>query len=444
MQAAGAEAMPADAGRSAQNALDYAIQSSGSAGRQASEAISGRVSRDAQAITQALDQALGTPQGVQTTRAQIAADSAGARRAGYDAAYDAPIDYSSQAGMRLEELLGRLDRSEIEAANTLMRKEGHQSRQILAEIADDGTVTYLRQPDVRQIDYITRALRDKAEANAGLGRLGGQTNEGRIYGNLAGDMRSATREAVPEYGAALDTAADPIRRSQAVEFGAELLRPGTTRETVASRVADMTQPELNAVAQGVRSAFDDTLANVTRAVSDGDMQAREAIKALRDLSSRAAREKLAMVVGEQRATTLFDELDRATRSFELRANVADNSKTFQRQEMARRQDAFASPDDPFSTVARGEPLNAAKRGVQALSGQTKGHALRLKDAINEDVVGFLTARGPDAYRRMNALSGFNARTGQQNFRALTAQRILDNLGPNAAYQSARLEEAMRQ
>ncbi|MCZ4093046.1 hypothetical protein [Sinorhizobium psoraleae] len=51
----------------------------------------------------------------------------------------------------------------------------------------------------------------------------------------------------------------------------------------------MSAAERRGVAQGIRSQIDEKIANVTRAVQDGNMDAREAIKGLKDLSSRAAR-----------------------------------------------------------------------------------------------------------------------------------------------------------
>ncbi len=50
-----------------------------------------------------------------------------------------------------------------------MQLEGNQSQQILARVGDDGAVTFERLPDVRQIDYITRALRQAAESGEGQG-----------------------------------------------------------------------------------------------------------------------------------------------------------------------------------------------------------------------------------------------------------------------------------
>jgi hypothetical protein len=440
MAAAGDERMIADAGQSASNLLDYAIQKSGRAGRIATDAIDGRVARSSAAITQALDDALGAPQGVQSLRANIASSTAAARGTEYDAAYDAAIDYASSKGKKLEELLKRVDQSDINAANALMRAEGVQSKQILAKVADDGTITYQRMPDVRQIDYITRALNDRAAGNAGLGALGGQTNAGRVYQNLSGDLRGAAKDAVPEYETALNTAADPIRRSQAVEFGASILRPSTTRDEVGNQVLRMTQPERLAAQQGVRGQFDELLANVTRTVADGDMPAREAIAALRQLSSRANREKLTILLGREEADRLFARVDQAAASFELRANVAANSKTFQRQEMERRMQSTTAPDGPMATLMRGEPLNAGKRTIQVMTGQTPEVALRQQDEIMSEVVQLLTARGMQADQALAVLRSL----GNRLTSARSVADVMRILGERGALAGGVVSEQTRQ
>ena len=54
-----------------------------------------------------------------------------------------------------------MDTSDLRNAERAMRREGQPSRQIMAKLDDAGNVVeYETLPDVRQIDYITRALND--------------------------------------------------------------------------------------------------------------------------------------------------------------------------------------------------------------------------------------------------------------------------------------------
>ena len=440
--AGGNEGMLVDAGNSARNTLDYAIQSSGNAGRVAREAIDARVTRDSGAIASALDNALGNPQGIQGMRTAVREGTAADRSAAYRAAYGQPIDYSSNSGRELEELLTRVDPAVIRRANALMRTKGERSAQIIADIGDDGEIVFRTAPDVRQIDYITRALNEEAEAGIGAGAMGGQTTLGAALQDLSRDIRGTLRGHIPEYDVALNTGREAIQTSQALQNGYEALSTGTTREQVADAVRGLSDADRAAYAGGIRSRLDDALANVTRTVMDGDVTAREALKTLRDLSTRASREKVALVIGDDAAEELFGELDRAARSFELRAGVADNSKTFQRQEMGRQVDAVTNPDGVIGALGRGEPVNAGRRLVQAITGFTPERALASKDAMMTEVARALLSQGPEAVRSAQALSQLGmARAGSSEVaRALANVGVL---GAPAAYQYGRQAGANR-
>lgn len=440
MGAAGDDRMLADAGQSATNLLDFAVQSSGRAGRIATDAIGSRVRRAGQRVAQALDNALGAPQGVQTTRTAIRQGTSAARDRAYRAAFAQPINYAGGVGRRIESLLPRVPASILNEANRLLQIEGRQSRQIFASIADDGTVTFRTMPDVEQLDAIVRALNEAAQPQFGQGALGGQTAMGRAMGNLASEIRDALRNAIPEYDNALNVAADPIRRSQAVQFGSELLAPRVTREEVANRVLRMTGAERQALQQGIRSQIDDVLANVTRTVQDGDVPAREAIAALRQLSSRASREKLTVILGSEQANRLFAQIDEAATAFDLRAAVANNSRTFQRQEMGRRVEQATGGPGAVATAMRGEPLNAGRRIIQLLTGQTPESSLRQQDELLAEVVSLLTRTGLDADQALQVLQ----RLGQ---RMQGGQGIADGarmLGERGAIGGGLLLEQQRQ
>lgn len=443
MAQAGQEATLADAGPSARNTLDYAIQSSGRAGQIAREEIGGRVTRDSAAVNSALDTALGIPKGAETARAEIRTTTAPARGSAYDTAYAQPIDYSSPDGRAIEELLQRVPKQAIDRANALMKIKGETSGQIMAQVADDGSVTFKTMPDVRQLDYITRGLNEEAKHGLGAGAMGGQTSLGSALEGLSGDIRDTLRLHVPAYGDALAAGQDAIRQSQAVKNGYELLRPGTTREDVGAWASNMTDAERTAAAQGVRSHISDTISNVTRTLNDGDMPAREALKVLRDLSTTASRDKVAQVIGKDAADTLFAELDRATKSFELRASVADNSKTFQRQEMDRQVNAVTNPDGIVAAFGRGEPVNAGKRAIQAVTGFTPERALAAKDAMMQDVVTALLRRGPGAVSTAQGLQALGTKRAGIDAVAKAIVR-LGALGQPGAYQAGRLLAERRQ
>lgn len=436
MARAGNEAMLADAGPNARMVLDAAIQRGGPGAVLARDAIDARVARGTEDVAAALNASLGDPQGVTAARTAIREGSAGARQGAYDAAYGMPIDYASDVGQRLESMIrNRVPGNVVSGANNLMRIKDEQSRQILARIADDGSVTYESLPDVRQIDYITRALNQAAESGDGAGALGGQTTLGRAYQELSRDLRGALREAVPEYGQALETAADPIRRSQAVEFGSRLLSTGTTRDQVAEFTQGITGPERDAIAQGVRSRIDDAMANVTRTIQDGNTDAREAVKAIKEMSSRANRSKLTEAIGEERAAPLFDELDRVATSFDLRSSVAENTKTYARQATDRRISQIAGPNAAERALA-GEPIKASQRVAQLLTGQTPERIRGREDQVYSEIARLLTMQGgagQGVYDAVSRIGVTDAATRQVRDRIASAL-----LGPQYAYPAGAL------
>lgn len=386
---AGDDAMLADAGQPARQLLDAAANTGGSAGRIVTNAVEDRATGASRNLSKALDTYLGVPSGKDTMARAVREGTSAAREAAYSAAYAKPIDYASPRGTALEQLLKRVPKSAFDDANALMAAEGNRSAQILAKIADDGTVTLERLPDVRQLDYITRALKGVADKADGQGKLGGTTPLGRAYGELATNIRNVLKGAVPEYGKALDTASDAISRVKAGEVGYSLLRTVTTRETVTQALNGATKAERDAMKQGVRTYIDDTLANVTRALTDGNMDAREAVKLVRDLSSRANQQKMRYLLGQKAADAFFDQVDQATTAFELRAALAQNSKTAIRQSIQGSVKQQSAPG-ALEVLGAGEPVNAAKRFVQIFTGSTE-EAQALREAgIYEDIANALT------------------------------------------------------
>jgi hypothetical protein len=443
MAKAGSEAMLADAGPNAKSILDTAIQRGGPGAVSARQAITDRAGRSATQIGNALDANLGAPEGVTAARTAIREGSAGARQSAYDTAYAAPIDYSHQTGQTIEHIVKtRVPKSAIDAANDLMRTEGAQSKQILAKVADDGSITFERLPDVQQLDYITRGLNEVADKADGAGKLGGTTAQGRAYSNLSRDLRAHLKSLVPEYGNALEVAGDPIRRSKAIEMGSKLLSPATTRDQVAEAVQGMTQSEKDAVAQGVRSHLDDAMANVQRTLQDGDTGAREAVKALKNLSSRANREKLETVIGKGKADALFADIDQAATSFDLRASVTENSKTYARQATDRKIGEMTAPG-AVGTLAQGKPLNAMQRVAQVLTGQTPARVTAKQNAIYSQIADLLTRNQGQAQPAFDAIQ----RLGSSDQAAqLMAERIGRGLGgPHLVYPSTiQTQEKLRQ
>lgn len=401
LERAGSSSMLADAGPATQRLLDVSVTSGGAAPRTAGEAITGRAEEAGARMNVVMDDILGAPEGVGTTQRGIRQGTQEARNRAYRVAYAQPIDYASGRGRFLENILGRVPQSAVNRANELMRLEGVQSAQVMARVGEDGNVVFQTMPDVRQLDYITRALGDVAEQQNAAGKLGGTTQLGRATQNLQRQIRDVLKREVPEYGEALDVASDAISRSRAVEVGADVLKPGTTREAVSDALKGASKAERDAAKAGLRSAIDDTLARVNAVASDPNVEIREFQKLANNLRSRSMRDKMTLLLGKDDAARLYDELDEAVVSLELRAAVARNSATQQRQAISGAVEDITSPG-ALSTLMAGEPLNATKRVSQVVTGTTpEARALRqmgIYDEIAEALVGLRGQQAKDALK----------------------------------------------
>jgi hypothetical protein len=391
---AGPMAMPADAGETLSGLLDVAIQRSGGGARTARDAVEGRATQSRAMVEDAMNRSLGRVGESQSRALTVYGDKSNPLNALYRRAYAQPIDYSSDAGREIEALMNKnVPPNAIERANAMLRTDPDYEGvpQIMAQVGDDGSVAFTEMPTVAQIDLITRALNDISWAGDGKGALGGKTNEGRIYGNLARRLRSALREAVPEYAAAVNAAGTEIGQIKARDFGRQLMASRIGRAEAQEAIADMGEAELRKVREGLRESIDDALANVSRTVTDGNVEARQAVKLIKDMSSDASRAKLRMVLGQD-ADALSNSIDQAAAALDLRARVADNSKTFARQTIGRRVDEQMEPG-VVGTALQGRPVDATQEIVQAITGRTDEALRGEKEAAWEAIAKALTKQG---------------------------------------------------
>lgn len=443
----GPSGMIADVSPGTMSLLDTAMQRGGRSTSDARKAIEGRATAANQSVDDAMNSALGAPRGVATADEGIRTGTQPARSSAYDAAYAAPIDYAAPQAQAIEGLLSRVPGSAIAAANQELRMLGHQSKQIMADIADDGAVKFHQMPDVQQIDAITRVLQGMARTGDGKGLMGGNTPTGRAAGNLAGEIRDNLRQLVPQYGQALDTAADAIGRREALDVGRRALSPAMARDEFGMTLNGMGQAERAEVSQGVRSQIDETLANVRSAISDPNVDARQAVSSLNQFSSDAVREKVTALVGKDQAAPLFSALDEARRALSLRAGVSQNSKTFARQSMTDQIEQSTAPG-PVGTFIAGGEQGGLSQGIRALArtmmGKTPQRLQSEQDAIYGDVVKALTGpRGADAQSLIAQLSRRGELEQSNDTMARAGGLLLGGAATGGAYQASRPRQPMQ-
>lgn len=395
----GGDAMLADAGVTTRRALDYAITAGGKAARIGIDAVTGRAEAQGVRLGKIMDTILGAPKGVKAVARSISERTAPARKKAYDLAYKTPIDYADDTGRAIEEVLGRVDGTTLSAAvkeaNDAMRAEGIKNQQIMAILDSRGEVTFREMPNVQQLDEIKKGLDTIArnETEPVTGKISGK---GRRAQKLAAELRAAIADAVPAYRTAVRLGGDKIATETAMDTGRNLFAPGMTRERVAEVMNGASVEAKEAARQGIREYIDDTLARVRRSYDNPDADTTETLRLLNTLSTRDAREKLILVLGEGKADRLLKEIDAAGKMFGTRQSIAAGSQTAQRQAMDQQMGQILEPGI-IGTAAQGRPIGTIQSFIQMVTRATPEADMARKQEVLADVARALTEmRGPQA------------------------------------------------
>lgn len=423
LKRAGADAMLADAGDAAGQLLDTAAQTGGKALVTARTAVDARAAQAASRLTNTLDGVLGKVEGVKAASKSIATRTAGIRQAAYDRAYGTAINYADDAGRNIESVLSRIPantlKSAVSEANDAMQAAGVRNMQIMAEIAPNGSVVFREMPNVQQLDEIKKAL-DAIARNGTDAVTGKMSSEAVRASSLARQLREAVVDAVPSYKTAVKLGGDKIAEDTALNLGRTALSPSVTRETIINGMKDASRDAIAAAKRGLRSTIDETLANVKTSLTGPEEIVMEARRALRDMTSRAAREKMAAILGDAQAGRLFSALDEMSAHLELQAGMASNSKTAIRTAGRDAVDAVTAPN-ALGSLMQGNVGEATRKLIQFFTGATGEAQVAAKQEIYAQIADALTRiKGPQAEA---ALATMRAAIGGQPMKTADAVRI---------------------
>ncbi len=408
LRKAGPDGMLADTSQQASQLLDTSIAAGGPSMQIARDAVEGRAAAASGRLTAAMDATLGpAPEGMKAAAKSVAGRTAASRAEAYKAAYASPIDYASDAGRAIEGVLGRIPTKTVNAAvqeaNDAMKEAGEVNMQIMATVAPDGSVTFSQPLNVQQLDYLKRALGTLSDAERDqFGRL---TGPGQRAARLASDLKDALGKAVPGYLRAVKLGGDKIAEDKALQLGRDLLKPSVTRETVRETMSGASLEAKQAAAQGIRTAFDEAMANVKATAGNPSTEAAEALKAVKEFSSQANRQKAEIILGKTKAEKLFAAFDEAASQIALRAAIAKGSQTATRTAGKQAMDAIIE-GNPLDLLKQGKPAEAARGIVQILTDATPAARIKKTQAIYGEVARALVEkRGPDAMQALGILQG---------------------------------------
>lgn len=395
---AGDEATLADAGRSGQALLDAAAQTGGKPLNIVDEAVSARANRSMPKLTGVLDEVLGAPEGPRAAALRIADSTQPERTKWYGRAHNTPIDYASPQGRQIEALMQRIDpkdlKGAVEIANKRLRWDGGQ-RQILLDVADDGSMSMREMPGVRQLDELKKALNQIDQSNRDMF---GRPTDGGLAGQQANAVRDATIDATGgaegPYARAVAVGGDKIDMDKGLKLGLQMLRDTdrTTRAMVTEDLASMPKDARQMVRVGLRSYIDEMLGRVKMIASNPDaMEARQAMQALRMMTSDNSKAKLHALLGPEDFGRIMPQLDEAIATQNMVASVADNSRTAVRQSIQGQVGDITEPG-LVGKAARGQPVDATQRLVQTLMATTPGDDAARQHKIWSEIASVLSDR----------------------------------------------------
>jgi hypothetical protein len=323
LERAGQYASMGQMGPTMQGLLDIVAQSpfGGSIARQNIEEVAGQAGVQ---FNNLLDDTLGGPVAAQQVKDLLMETTSTARKNAYDAAYEATIDFGRKEADEMLDLLERVNPSILDKAANIARMEGVPSLNKLVKIGDDGTIEgFTDLPDMRFVDYVTRALNDVEGVGAAEVK--------NAQRSLAAQIREKADKLVPEYGQARDLAASVIDIRNAIDLGETMLKPGTKVYDVELAVKTMKGAEKNALKQGLRSYLDETMGNVKTSLTDPNLDVREVLRGLKDLSSRNNQTKIKAILGDAEAKEFMRQFDEVYSAMNMRASSARQSATLPRQ-----------------------------------------------------------------------------------------------------------------
>lgn len=435
----GDDAILADAGPAMAARLDQIIQSAGPGALEAQQAIQARGELIGRKLTKELDDVLGGLEAVKT-KEQLASLYTNAGKI-YSKAYGTPINYASDRGFELLNLINSFPARVVTATNELLRiaavlDKSIPSKKLKFTIGDAGNVTWKELPTVAQIDYLTRGLKSIVEKEEGVGLMGGTTTLGIKLMELSSRTRTLLKELVPSYRDALKISAGNITDRNARLFGQEILKPAHDRQDVFSALEGMGERQLFLVKKGLRQYIDDLMAKTKRAMDDpttDDNVLKETMALTRDLSSRINRDKLQYLLGEADAGKVFSGLERQEIALQLKAQIKTNTKTYARLVTDKRA-AVHGELNPLNILVGGSPVKAGQQMLKIGTGTdpaSMAAARQQHDKLMAEILSGPARGGPyGAVPEFSALTG----SGRQAARdaELLAQALVSRTAPSVS------------
>ena len=388
MRLGGTQAMVGDATEATKVLVDMIAASGNEAAEIVSKSILGRSQNAAATLEKSLDKNIATlpempntvpgmviKQDAKTVAENLAIKTAPARDKAYKKAYETKIDYNSEAGLKVLDVLTRtpnkLKQAAMDEANQLLQMEGKQVGQMVLTVGDDGLLKFVTQPNMVQLDYLKRALSELAYDPLKV------TGLSKAAGNMRFQLTDALKKLNPAYQKALKLGQEKITRENAIDIGEDALKGNISVAQLSKQLNDKNigKEEREMVAMGLRASLDRIMGNVRATANIGaDVQAMK--KVLSEFSSSNAKKKLRLLIPDDKEyKAIIKEINKSHAAINLQSAVNINSKTYTRTSMNEEVKEVVE-GGVIKTLSRGEPTQAVAKLINKI--------LRVKEITDRD------------------------------------------------------------
>ena len=419
IQKAGDNGMIADADDTLMKLADHLASLDVVAAKTITQAVEGRAQQVSSEFSRQADQAITPMKSIEFEGQQINADfadyakdimqgTAKQRGEAYDQFYNTPINYASPEGFGIEEAINRIParflQRGINRGNEMMQTEAKyaDTKQVMANISDDGKVEFVDMPNPIQLDYMKRGIGEIAYPN----KMGMQSQaevddmlKAREYYKLLND---AIGKVSPSYRKATELGGDAIMQRKSLLSGTQVFDPKVSPRDLSKDLSGMSKTQRDIAKYGVRIEIDDIINKARANMTTTDTDVKALLQILNKVSDKNTKNKMKMLIGSEKSESLYKELEKVETAMALRKSVAQNSKTAERLSTAEAFDEVTKPTAAeFAT--RGDP-----RAIPALKDQMLGSASDLEGVKKRQVVRQLAtlitrARGTEAQDELKTL-----------------------------------------
>jgi hypothetical protein len=327
--------------------------------------------------------------------------SAPARTKAYNKSYEFQVDYLSDAGKQVTELLDEIDppmmTTLLRRINGNIKKSTGDTTQLSLkrslDIEGKEVIELAELPTMKQLDFIKRELSDIAYNSPGVMKQGQLLPVASRDASDAIKLRYRLSELLkgmnPAYREAVKLGQDKITRENALDVGGRMLRGDVTPQQVRLLMKDAGEAEKEMARYGLRSNLDQMITRI-KGSPNRQMDSKQLDVLFKELSSEDNRLIIQSVLGNKEFKKLVKMLDRAETAINFKAVVAENSKTGIRLQTNQTiNEAAAQP--VRDAMGEAQPFVATREILKKIN-QSRLFTAKRKNMIMKDLANAMTGQ----------------------------------------------------